>query len=72
MLSIFVGQETGQEEVDDIQSSSLCSSPEESYYEEELSYPLELEDENTLDGEVGKRLNQMIPVPVSLASKNCC
>ncbi|KAH9660638.1 OTU domain-containing protein [Citrus sinensis] len=57
-------QETGQEEADDTQPSSLCSShEEESYCGEEWSYPQELTDEYALDGEVGKRLNQMVPVP---------
>lgn len=72
---IFVGEESCKEEADDIdiQPSSLCGSPEESsYYGEGLSYPLELTDEYILDGEVGKRLNQMVPVPVSLATKKCC
>lgn len=55
--------------MDDTQPSSLGSRPDEkSYYGEEWSYPLELTDEYTLDVEVGKRLNQMVPVPVSLAS----
>lgn len=65
--------ESGQEEADDSQPSSLCSSPEEeSYYGEEWSYPLELIEQYAADTEVGKRLNRMVPVPVSLASKNCC
>ncbi|KAH9660642.1 OTU domain-containing protein [Citrus sinensis] len=52
------------EEADDTQPSSLCSShEEESYCGEEWSYPQELTDEYALDGEVGKRLNQMVPVP---------
>ncbi|KAK0604876.1 hypothetical protein LWI29_020466 [Acer saccharum] len=60
----YSGQESGQEEADDIQPSSLCSSPDEkSYYGEEWSYPLELTDEYAFDVEVGKRLNQMISVP---------
>ncbi|KAK4857015.1 hypothetical protein QYF36_023696 [Acer negundo] len=60
----YSGQESGQEEADDIQPSSLCSSPDEkSYYGEEWSYPLELTDEFAFDVEVGKRLNQMISVP---------
>ncbi|KAH9660640.1 OTU domain-containing protein [Citrus sinensis] len=60
----YSGQETGQEEADDTQPSSLCSShEEESYCGEEWSYPQELTDEYALDGEVGKRLNQMVPVP---------
>ncbi|KAK9291283.1 hypothetical protein L1049_009472 [Liquidambar formosana] len=44
--------------------SSSCSSPGEiSKDGEEYPYSLELTDESLLDGEVGKRLNQMIPVP---------
>lgn len=30
------------------------------------SYSLEIMDESSLDGEVGKRLNQIVPVPVSM------
>lgn len=64
----FVGQESGQEEKDDVGPSSSCSSPDEkSYYEDEWSYSLEVTGECTFDGEVGKRLNQMVPVPVSAA-----
>ncbi|XP_044482419.1 OVARIAN TUMOR DOMAIN-containing deubiquitinating enzyme 12-like isoform X2 [Mangifera indica] len=58
------GVESGQEEADDSQPSSLCSSPEEeSYYGEEWSYPLELIEQYAADTEVGKRLNRMVPVP---------
>ncbi|XP_021812329.1 OTU domain-containing protein DDB_G0284757-like [Prunus avium] len=58
------GQESGQEEKDDVGPSSSCSSPDEkSYYEDEWSYSLEVTGECTFDGEVGKRLNQMVPVP---------
>jgi hypothetical protein len=32
---------------------------------EDFTNTLEITDESALDGEVGKRLNQMIPVPVS-------
>lgn len=38
-----------------------------SYSGDDWSYSLELTDEYTLDGEVGKRLNQMISIPVSYA-----
>lgn len=52
---------------DDMSSPTSCSSPEEkSYCKEDWSYVLDLTDEYALDGEVGKRLNQMVPVPVSV------
>ncbi|XWS71848.1 hypothetical protein CRYUN_Cryun03dG0172900 [Craigia yunnanensis] len=58
------GPHCGQEEQDDTEPSSSCSSPEEKLLcEEDWSYSLELTDEYALDGEVGKRLNQMVPVP---------
>ncbi|XP_075636108.1 OVARIAN TUMOR DOMAIN-containing deubiquitinating enzyme 12-like isoform X2 [Castanea sativa] len=58
------GQECDREEVDDMGPSTSCSSPEEIMYcGDELLYLLHLTDEHTLDGEVGKRLNQMVPVP---------
>ncbi|XP_040962764.1 OVARIAN TUMOR DOMAIN-containing deubiquitinating enzyme 12 isoform X4 [Gossypium hirsutum] len=58
------GQGCGEEEQDEITTSSSCSSPEEKLLcEEDRSYSLELTDEFALDGEVGKRLNQMVPVP---------
>lgn len=35
-------------------------------FEEDMLYSLEMTDESSMiDGEVGKRLNQMVPVPVS-------
>ncbi|KAK4607103.1 hypothetical protein RGQ29_001072 [Quercus rubra] len=44
--------------------TTSCSSPEEiMYYGDELLYLSDLTDEHALDGEVGKRLNQMVPVP---------
>ncbi|EEF32965.1 cysteine-type peptidase, putative [Ricinus communis] len=56
------GQEGGQEEADDMGSS--CSSPQEnSYPEEDWSYLLELAEEYAVDGEVGKWLNEMVPIP---------
>nr|XP_023917785.1 OTU domain-containing protein DDB_G0284757-like isoform X1 [Quercus suber]XP_023917786.1 OTU domain-containing protein DDB_G0284757-like isoform X1 [Quercus suber] len=48
--------ECDREEVDDMGPTTSCSSPEEI---KELLYLLDLAD----DGEVGKRLNQMVPVP---------
>ncbi|KAK1290501.1 hypothetical protein QJS10_CPB18g01679 [Acorus calamus] len=57
------GNDGGQEDTDDTELSSSCSSPEEKSYEGE-AWSLELTDEfSTLDGEVGKRLNQMVPIP---------
>ncbi|XP_042475937.1 OVARIAN TUMOR DOMAIN-containing deubiquitinating enzyme 12-like [Macadamia integrifolia] len=58
------GHESGQDETDDMGPSSSCSSPEEkSYNGDDWSNPLEITDESMLDGEVGKRLNQMVPIP---------
>uniref|UniRef100_A0A803KY89 ubiquitinyl hydrolase 1 n=1 Tax=Chenopodium quinoa TaxID=63459 RepID=A0A803KY89_CHEQI len=52
------------QEADDTGHSSSCSSPgERSNDGEDYSYSLEFADESALDGELGKRLNQMIPVP---------
>lgn len=34
---------------------------------DEMWHSLEISDESSLDGEVGKRLNQMVSVPVSVA-----
>ncbi|XP_077221732.1 OVARIAN TUMOR DOMAIN-containing deubiquitinating enzyme 12-like isoform X2 [Tasmannia lanceolata] len=63
----FSSGNTGSQEddTDDMKSSSACSSPgEKSYDGEERSCSLELADDFfALDGEVGKRLNQMVPVP---------
>ncbi|KAJ7947845.1 OTU domain-containing protein [Quillaja saponaria] len=57
------GQESDQEEGDDLGPSSSSSSPyENSYYGDEWLYSLEQMEEFTLDGEVGKRLNQMVPI----------
>lgn len=46
-------------------SSSGSSPDENSYCVDDWSYSLELTDEYALDGEVGKRLTQMVPIPVS-------
>ncbi|KAL2906472.1 hypothetical protein RDABS01_005182 [Bienertia sinuspersici] len=52
------------QEADDTGYSSSCSSPgERSNDGEDYTYSLEFADESALDGELGKRLNQMIPVP---------
>ncbi|RZR80893.1 hypothetical protein BHM03_00007001 [Ensete ventricosum] len=60
MMLIIVGVENGQEEV-----SNFCSSPGENSYEG--LYSLDVTDEHSAaDGEVGRRLNQMVPIPVSL------
>lgn len=67
-FSEIVGQECGQEEADNVGPSTSCSSTDEnSICGDEWLYSLELMDEYALDGEVGKRLNQMVPVPVSAA-----
>ncbi|PHU03955.1 hypothetical protein BC332_29206 [Capsicum chinense] len=59
-----IGEENCDEEETNDGASTSCSSPgEESYTGEDWSYSLELADEYDLDGEVGKRLNQMIPIP---------
>lgn len=52
--------EDSHEDADDMVASSSCSSPENG---EEYSYSAEFTDEYGLDVEVGKRLNQMIPIP---------
>lgn len=50
---------------DFIRPSSSCSSPEDQSYDgEEFVHTLDITDEFELDGEVGKRLNQMISAPV--------
>lgn len=52
-----------QEQADDMESASSCSTPGEISYEWE---ELELyDDSSSLDGELGKRLNQMVCIPVS-------
>ena len=58
------GHESGQEDIDGMGLSSSCSSPDEkSHNGEGWSYSLDLTDENALDGEVGKILNQMVSIP---------
>ncbi|KAL4288492.1 hypothetical protein AHAS_Ahas19G0291600 [Arachis hypogaea] len=48
--------------------SSSFGSGEIPVFSDDMWHTLEIMDESSLDGEVGKRLNQMIPIPVSL----CC
>ncbi|GAB4856670.1 hypothetical protein Ancab_040502 [Ancistrocladus abbreviatus] len=63
-LNYYPAHEDAQEAADDRGPSSSCSSPvERSYDDEDYSLYLEWTDESALDGELGKRLNQMIPVP---------
>ncbi|KAA8534407.1 hypothetical protein F0562_031924 [Nyssa sinensis] len=56
--------ESSLQEEDEMGKSSSCSSPgEKSLNGEDQSCSPEIADESTLDGEVGKRLNQIVPVP---------
>lgn len=56
-----------EEQDDDAGSHASCSSiGEKSHFEDDAMDQLHIADESTLDGEVGKRLNQMVPVPVSI------
>ncbi|KAL8259663.1 hypothetical protein R6Q59_027616 [Mikania micrantha] len=51
-------------ETDEMGPSSSCSSPANLSYDGDLySYNLEIKDESELDGEIGKRLYEIIPVP---------
>ncbi|KAJ8439704.1 hypothetical protein Cgig2_009528 [Carnegiea gigantea] len=60
----YPAQEDAQEEANDMGYSSSCSSPgEQSYDGEGCSYCLELTDDSALDGELGRRVTQMVPVP---------
>ncbi|XP_022859870.1 uncharacterized protein LOC111380518 isoform X1 [Olea europaea var. sylvestris] len=60
--SYYAGHDGYLGETDDV--GSLCSSPgDRSYDEEDYSCTLEITDESELDGEVEKRLYQMISVP---------
>ncbi|KAK4255130.1 hypothetical protein QN277_008166 [Acacia crassicarpa] len=64
MDSYFPEQQNDQEEADDVEPCSSCSSPgENSYCGDQWFHSLEQIDEYPLDGEVGKRLNQMVPIP---------
>ncbi|KAJ0793869.1 hypothetical protein HanOQP8_Chr01g0033981 [Helianthus annuus] len=62
----YYGDESRLQETDEMGPSSTCSSPgNRSYDGDEYSYNLEITDESELDGEVGKRLHEIVPVPVS-------
>ncbi|XAR59721.1 Ubiquitinyl hydrolase 1 [Bertholletia excelsa] len=56
------GHPDSNEGVGDSGPCSSCSSPGK-HSGEDWSYSIELTDEYALDGEVGKRLNQMVPIP---------
>lgn len=58
-------RENGEHEVDIFGSSSR--SEEIPVSSDDWWHSLEISDESALDGEVGKRLNQMVPIPVSVA-----
>ncbi|XP_057979144.1 OVARIAN TUMOR DOMAIN-containing deubiquitinating enzyme 12 isoform X2 [Malania oleifera] len=62
--STVAGPQNGEEEVDGMGISCSCSGlGEKLVNNDDCTCCLEIEDESTLDGEVGKRLNQMNPVP---------
>ncbi|KAL7198235.1 hypothetical protein ACSBR2_020695 [Camellia fascicularis] len=64
MENYSYGHHDGHEKVDDMGPSSSGSSPGVNSNDgEEWSYLLEVTDEYALDGEMGKRLNQMVPIP---------
>lgn len=64
---MITGDESRLQETEEMGHSSSCSSPgNRSYDGDEYSYNLEITDESELDGEVGKRLTEIVPVPVSL------
>ncbi|CAL1404218.1 unnamed protein product [Linum trigynum] len=60
----YTGQEGGQEEAESMEPSSSCSSPQENIYSvEDWSYSGDMTDVYAFDGEVGKWLNEMVPIP---------
>lgn len=60
----YPGYRFGPGDMDDAALSTTYSGPEDGSFDEEMySYDLEITEESDFDGEVGKRLNQMIPVP---------
>ncbi|XP_071910551.1 OVARIAN TUMOR DOMAIN-containing deubiquitinating enzyme 12 isoform X2 [Coffea arabica] len=60
----YSGYRFGPVDMDDAAPSTSYSGPEDGSFDTEMySYDLEITEESELDGEVGKRLNQMIPVP---------
>lgn len=65
-LMINTGHEGVPGASDNVDSSSSCYSHGEKQYDgEDWSAFLESDEFSALDGEVGKRLNQMVPIPVS-------
>ncbi|KAK4343024.1 hypothetical protein RND71_038840 [Anisodus tanguticus] len=59
----YAGHDIGLK-ADDVGPSSSCSSPgDRSYNGEEYTYTLDIQDEFEIDGEVGKRINQLSAVP---------
>ncbi|KAL4560500.1 hypothetical protein LXL04_032652 [Taraxacum kok-saghyz] len=61
---VITGDESRVQETEEMGHSSSCSSPgNRSYDGDDYSYNLEITDESELDGEVGKRLNEIVPVP---------
>ena len=58
----------------EIKMLASCSSPgrEKPSYVDDLLHIFDIADESSLDGEVGKRLNQMIPIPVSIVFQLFC
>ncbi|ONK79496.1 uncharacterized protein A4U43_C01F6950 [Asparagus officinalis] len=61
MRDFYSVNEDIQEVVDDVESLSSCSTPGEVLYDWEELEPYD--DSFTLDGEVGNKFNQMVPVP---------
>ncbi|KAF7811835.1 OTU domain-containing protein [Senna tora] len=55
--------EKGNDVAHEIEISGSSSGSEVPVYSEDLWHSLEISDESSLDGEVGKRLNQMVPIP---------
>ena len=54
----------------EIKMFASCSKPggEKLSYVRDLFHIIDIADESSLDGEVGKRLNKMVPVAVSIVS----
>ncbi|KAK9749575.1 hypothetical protein RND81_02G135600 [Saponaria officinalis] len=60
----YCGALENAQKTDNTGHSSTCSSPGERLNNgESCSYPLEFVDESSVDGELGKRLNHMVPMP---------
>ncbi|XP_072985604.1 OVARIAN TUMOR DOMAIN-containing deubiquitinating enzyme 12-like isoform X1 [Typha latifolia] len=63
MNSLNSGNKPLHEEREDMEPSSSCTSPEENLHDGDARFIELTEDFSALDGEVGKRLNRMVPVP---------